>query len=82
MDKIKIKVVARTGTVWEGDGTSCSMINTIGPFDILAEHTQFVSPIKDKITVRDGDNISWDYSLETTAFCRVKANLVEIWIGI
>lgn len=82
MDKVKVKVLARTGIIWEGDGTSCSMINTVGPFDILAQHTQFVSPIQEKITVRDGDKITWDYTLETSAFCRVKANIVEIWLGI
>jgi F0F1-type ATP synthase epsilon subunit len=53
MDKVKIKVISRTGIVWEGDGTSCSMVNAIGPFDILAEHTQFVTPINGKVTVRD-----------------------------
>lgn len=82
MNRVKVKVIARNGIIWEGDGTSCSMINSIGPFDILAEHTQFISPIHEKITVRDGNKITWDHTLNSSALCRVKADIVEIWLGI
>lgn len=81
-NKIKIKVLAKTGIIWEGTGESCSMDNSIGPFDILAQHSQFVSPIKGKITVRNNDKIIWEYTIETSALCRVKSNIVEIWLGI
>lgn len=82
MDKLTIKVIARSGTVWEGQGSSCSMVNELGPFDILLQHTQFITPITNQITVRDGEKITWEYSLESGALCRVKANIVEIWLGI
>lgn len=82
VNKLTIKVIARTGVIWEGEGTSCSMVNELGPFDILEQHTQFVTTIHDKISIRQGDKIIWDFTLDTGALCRVKANLVEIWLGI
>lgn len=82
MDKVKVRVVSRTGVVWEGEGSSCSLINSSGPFDILSEHTQFITQIQDSITVRDGDKDIWRYPLDSSALCRVKSNLVEIWLGI
>lgn len=82
MDKVKVVVMARSGVVWSGEGTSCSMVNTLGPLDILAEHTQFVTPIKDKVTVRDGQVVVWEQDLSAPALCRVKANVVEIWVGV
>ena len=82
MDKLKVKVIARTGTVWEGEGSSCSLINSTGPFDILTEHTQFITPIQNTIIVRDGTTEVWRYALDSSALCRVKSNLVEIWLGI
>lgn len=82
MSKIKIKVQNQKGITWEGEGDSCSMVNDLGPFDILGEHTQFVTPIKDKITVRDNDKVVWEMTLPESALCRVKADSVEIWLGI
>ena len=82
MNKVKVKVVSVKGVVWEGEGTSCSMANNIGPFDILVEHTQFVTPIQEYIRVRNNDQIVWEKTLETSAICRVKDNMVEIWLGI
>lgn len=82
MNKLKIKVIERAGVVWEGAGTSCSMKNERGNFDILLEHTQFVSPIFDVVTVRDGENIVWEYTLPSPSLCRVHENMVEIWVGV
>lgn len=82
MDKIRVKVLSKEGVIWEGEGTSCSMDNEIGPFDILAQHTQFISPIYGQITVRNDDKIIWEFKIESSALCRVKADVVEIWLGI
>lgn len=82
MDKIKVKVNAKTGTIWEGEGDSCSLINHIGPFDVLSEHTQFVTPIQDNIIVRSNNRIVWEYKLAESSLCRIKSNLVEIWVGV
>ncbi|MFZ2199654.1 MAG: hypothetical protein WAV40_02620 [Microgenomates group bacterium] len=82
MTKLKVKVIARSGVVWEGEGDSCSMVNQVGPFDILVEHTQFVTPISGDIAVRNQDKITWTYHLDASALCRVKSNLVEIWLAI
>lgn len=82
MTKLKVKVISRTGVVWEGEGDSCSMDNEVGPFDILVEHTQFVTTIKGDIVVRDSGKVTWTYHLDTPALCRVKSNLVEIWLAI
>ena len=82
MSKIKVIVQNSTGLIWSGEGDNCSMINSLGPFDILAEHTQFVTPIQGDIIVRDSTQIIWQHSLVTSALCRVKNNQVEIWIGV
>lgn len=82
MTKIGVKVQSRKGIVWQGEGTSCSLINSLGTFDILVEHTQFVTPIQDKIVVRNGEQKVWEYQLPSDSMCRVKNNLVEIWVGI
>lgn len=82
MDKISIKVQDKTSIIWEGLGDSCSMVNTLGPFDILAQHTQFVTPIQGDIIVRDNTKIIWNFTLTSNAICRVKDNQVEIWLGV
>lgn len=37
-----------TGVVWEGEATSVSSTNSQGPFDILPQHANFITIIKNQ----------------------------------
>jgi F-type H+-transporting ATPase subunit beta len=74
---------SREGLVWEGEGASCSMENAVGPFDVLAYHTSFVTPIFGSLVVRDEHGgVVWEYVLPTNSLCRVHNDVVEAWLGI
>jgi F0F1-type ATP synthase epsilon subunit len=80
--KFHLKVVSREGSVFEGDVASISSYNEKGEFDVLAEHTNFISLIKKGLTIREEEkspekNIPFD-----NALIRVRENNVEVYVGI
>ena len=53
--KLHVKVIAPTQTFYDGPALSVSAINKVGPFDILADHTNFFSLITEgDIVVNSG----------------------------
>ena len=47
-DVLHIVIKSPTEIVWEGEASSLSSENSEGPFDILPEHANFVTLIKNK----------------------------------
>lgn len=45
MTTLVLSIKTAKGTQFEGEVESVSGINQVGPFDILSEHAQFVTPI-------------------------------------
>ena len=55
---IIVKISTPTDVLWEGEAVSVSSINSQGPFDILAQHANFVTlvqgePISVKTDLRE-----------------------------
>ena len=51
--KLSITIRNKTKVLLQKECASISMINEIGPFDILPEHANFVAVVRGEILVRD-----------------------------
>ena len=79
--RLFLKVITRQGELFDGEVKSLSSSNAEGVFDVLREHTQFISIIKEKLTIRKLDN-SVQYIPVDNAIMRVKGELVQVFLGI
>ena len=77
MNNLSVIIRTREGVKWEGEAEAVSAQNEIGAFDILPEHSQFVTPITGTVQVHlVGGKIE---TIELTqAILRVKDDRVEI----
>ena len=81
MDLLTITVRKRDGVVFAGQAKSFSSKNSVGVFDILPCHTSFVSVIRDKLSIINHENKKTEI-LITRGVVRVKANAVDVFLGI
>jgi F0F1-type ATP synthase epsilon subunit len=82
MDKIfKLTVRSREGVVFEGDVNSITSFNDKGIFDVLAMHANFITLIKNKLTVRDTQGKIKDIEVKN-GLMRVRDNIVEVYLGV
>lgn len=55
-DKFDVMITSPSAIIWKGIATSVSSKNSVGPFDILAAHENFVTMVENEpIIVRSGD---------------------------
>ncbi len=81
-EALAVVVVNPEARIWEGQAESVSSENSAGPFDILPEHANFVTIIKNKpIIVRtgSGENKTFNYK---NAVIVVKDDTVKIFSEI
>jgi F0F1-type ATP synthase epsilon subunit len=76
---VVIQDLART--VFEGDVSAISSINEKGPFDILSFHENFISLIKDQITLTHLEGAKQQIKLNAGVL-RNMDNVVQIFIGV
>lgn len=69
------------GVVFRGNVFALSSINEIGPFDILADHANFVCTIKESITIHRTKDKNEEIKIDT-GILSVKENKVEVFIGV
>ena len=82
MDKnITINIKNRQGTMFSDNVKAVSSYNDKGPFDILSEHENFISLIKQKIVIHKLDNKTQEFKIDNGVL-RVYKNNVNIFIGI
>lgn len=65
--------------IYKGIANSVSAINSKGLFDILGVHENFITIIKDKITVRAKNDIR-EFPV-TQGILKVEENVVHIFLG-
>lgn len=77
---LRLKIVSKMGVEYEDMVSSVTTVNAVGTMDILANHEWFISPIFEKVVVknRQGETRVWSIN---NAILRVKENAVEIFIG-
>lgn len=79
--QLQVKIVNAAGVLYEGPAASISSINNTGPFDILPLHTNFISLIKEKVTLRLKDGSNREFALDDVGLIRNRANVVNIFLG-
>ena len=79
--KLFLKVITRQGVLFNAEITSLSSANATGPFDVLKEHTQFISIIKDKIIIRLPDGKVQEMPVDNGVM-RVKGQIIQVFLGI
>lgn len=81
MANLKVKVIDRTGVVYEGDADSLSSVNDKGKFDVLEKHARFITLIQKELTIRKkgGQNKQIPVS---NGVMRVYGEKVDIFLGI
>jgi F0F1-type ATP synthase epsilon subunit len=79
--RLQVKIRSKSKIYFEGLAYAVSSTNEIGTFDILSEHANFVTAVKDFITVHKSTDSKEDFSIER-GILRVRENLVEVFIGV
>lgn len=79
--ELDVQVLSSTKALYNGKATAVSSFNEVGPFDILPLHENFISLIKDRITV-----VSTTGQRQQINFVRglleVSENRVRVFVGI
>lgn len=70
----------RERILFNGQAKALSSVNEAGVFDILPEHTNFISIVKDKLTVHKPDGGSEDITIDH-GVVKVYANQVSVYLG-
>ncbi len=76
-----ITVKSRKGTLFEGSAFSITSMNEFGFFDVLPEHANFVTLIKDFVVLDKDLTSQKDIKLEK-GILTVLANKVKVYVGI
>lgn len=80
-NNITISIRNKQGLVFKGRVKAVSSYNEKGLFDILPEHENFISLIKDKIVIHKNDNQKEEIKIDSGVL-RVYENNVSIYVGI
>ena len=81
MQTVKVTVKNKDQTLYQGKVVSLSSVNDKGQFDVLPEHTNFISLIKDKLIIRELGKVPQEIKLNQ-AIMRVLTGKVDIFIGV
>lgn len=78
--EIYLRIRSRKEVIFDGKALSVSSVNDKGPFDILPQHANFISLIKNEIVVRTKDS---EKVLKLgSGVIRVNRGIVDIFIDI
>lgn len=80
-DFLFITIITPESTLFEGKIKAFSSINQAGPFDVLPEHSNFISIIKNKITLYDEYGAQREIKLEN-GIVEVSEDKVQVFVGI
>lgn len=79
--KFHLLVRSRDGKIYEGDVQSITSFNEKGMFDVLGQHANFISLIKDKLIIADLNGSRKDIPVNN-GLMRVRENNVEVYLGV
>lgn len=78
---INLTVRTRDRIVYSGSVKSFSSVNDTGKFDVLPQHANFISLIKDELVIRDDKGKVEKIPL-SGGILRVERNVAEVFLGI
>ena len=79
--RIFVTVRVAEGMVFRGQLMAMSAINDRGLFDVLPEHINFITIIKEKLTLHINNDISKEIKFDQ-GLMRVFENKVSIYLGL
>lgn len=80
-ENFNLLVRSREGVVFEGEVESISSFNEEGKFDVLAQHTNFISLIQKGLIIREPGKETREIKVNN-ALLKVKDNNVEVYVGV
>jgi F0F1-type ATP synthase epsilon subunit len=78
---LNVKIIALGEIIWNGEAKSITAENTSGVFDILPEHTNFISILKETPITIQTENEKKEFSFPRSLLY-AKANMIKIYTGI
>jgi len=78
-ESLNVTVRNKTNVFLKADCLSISMSNTVGPFDILPEHANFISLIAGEVVAREVSGKTWKKE-GVRGVVRVVSNVVDVVI--
>ena len=80
-EKIHLRVLTRGEMLYEGDVTSFTSVNELGKFDVLIEHANFISMVKDYLIIREALGRELKIKI-AQGILRVNQDRANVYIGI
>ncbi len=71
----------REKILFEGEAISFSSANSKGNFDILSDHSNFISLVDEKITIRDAAGVVKEIEVGKGVI-RVLNNKIDVFVGV
>lgn len=78
---LHVSIRNREKVIFDGNALALSSVNTEGPFDVLPQHINFISIIREYIVIYKPDRSKQDYKLRV-GLMKVNGNRIEIFVGI
>ena len=78
---LSVQVLSAKGTLWEGEASAVSSVNSQGPFDLLPQHAHFICLVENKpiVVVTGKGEQTFTFG---TAVIRLLDNIVTIYVDI
>ncbi len=77
-ETVHTRISQGTHVLWEGEATSISSVNSDGPFDVLAQHANLITLIKDVpliITLPNGNSTTYTFKQAVLYVTENRANI-------
>jgi len=81
MSDLTLKVLTREDMLFQGKVQVVSSTNDKGKFDVLGRHANFITLIKDKLTIRDVQGEVKEINLKNGVM-RVFGGNVDVYLGL
>ena len=76
-----LRVLTRGELVFEGDVKSLSSVNELGKFDVLVEHANFISMVRDYLIIREQGSADREIKI-SQGILRVVQDRANVYLGI
>ncbi len=77
----KVKIRDTENTIFDGEIERISSYNEVGPFDIYPMHANFISILRQEVSLYNGSKVVKELKFEQ-AVLKVKADIAQIFLGI
>lgn len=80
-EPLTLRVLSREKVLYDGGVRSVSSVNSLGRFDVLADHANFVAAIRDRLIIYPPEGGEQEYRIKN-GIMWVRNNLIEVFIGV